>query len=104
MYTIDKASKLINKWLGESCNESESEMKISDNSDSYSSDESDKETIDRVAPNELLDNSANLEPLNVDFKAGNESVTESMQNKQKEKLNIKYIIKCCIRFKEGESI
>ena len=53
MYAINKASKLINKWLGEICNESESEIKISDNSDSYSSDESDKEIIDRVAPNEL---------------------------------------------------
>ena len=47
----------INKWLEENCGEPESEMKVFDNSDS---DPSDTETIDPVAPDELLDNSAGL--------------------------------------------
>lgn len=60
--------------VGRDC-EPESEMKVSDNSDGYFSDQSDAETIDPVAPDELLDNSASLEPLLVDFNVGNVSVT-----------------------------
>ena len=45
--------------VGRDC-EPESEMKVSDNSDGYFSDQNDAETIDPVAPDELLDNSARL--------------------------------------------
>ena len=45
--------------VGGDC-EPESEMKVSDNFDRYFSDQSDAETIDPVAPDELLDNSARL--------------------------------------------
>lgn len=37
-YSLDKASEVINKWLEESCNESESEVTVSDLSNSYFSD------------------------------------------------------------------
>ena len=40
----------------------ESDVEVSDNSNSYFSDESDTKTIDSDAPNELLDNSVSLEP------------------------------------------
>lgn len=42
--------------MEESCYESESEIEVSSNSDSYFSNESDTRTVDSVAPNELLDN------------------------------------------------
>ena len=45
--------------VGGDC-EPESEMKVSDNFDRYFSDQSDAETIDPVAPDELLDNLARL--------------------------------------------
>ena len=48
--------------VGRNC-EPESEMKISDSSDGYFSDQSDAEAIDPVAPDELLDNSARLGTL-----------------------------------------
>ena len=54
IYTLDKASELINKWLEESCDESESEIEVSDDFCSYFGDESDNETIDSVTPFELL--------------------------------------------------
>ena len=40
----------------------ESDVEVSDNSNSYFSDKSDTKTIDSDAPNELLDNSVSLEP------------------------------------------
>lgn len=40
--------------MKESCDESDSEREVPDDSDSYVSDESDKETIDSVVPDELL--------------------------------------------------
>ena len=46
--------------VGRDCDESESEMKVSDNSNSYFSDQSDTETIDPVVPDKLLPNSASL--------------------------------------------
>ena len=46
--------------MEENCVESESEIEVSDNSDSYFSNESNAETIGSVASNELLDNSASL--------------------------------------------
>ena len=55
-----KPSQLINKWLEESCGESESKVEVPDKSDSYFSDESDIKTIDSVAPDEILDNLASL--------------------------------------------
>ena len=59
IYTLDKASELINKQLEESCDESESEIEVSDDFCSYFSDESDNETIDlsllmNFYPNELV--------------------------------------------------
>ena len=46
--------KGLKKWLEENCGEPESELKVSDNSDSYFSDQSDTETINPVAPDELF--------------------------------------------------
>ena len=60
IYTLDETSVLINKWLEKSYDESESEIEASSNWDSYFSDESDTKTIDFVAPNEHLDNSASI--------------------------------------------
>ena len=50
IYTLGKAFGLIDKWLEESCDDSESETEVSGNSDSCFSYESDTETIDSVAP------------------------------------------------------
>ena len=43
-------SELINKWLEESCDESWSEVEVSDNSNSYFSEKIDAETINSVSP------------------------------------------------------
>ena len=40
------------------------------------------ETINCVAPDEFLDNSASLKTLHVDSDAGNESVTNSLRRKK----------------------
>lgn len=67
--------------MEESCDESESEIKVSENSGTYFSNESDIKTIDAVAAHELSYDSASLwEPLHVDV--GNELVTESLQKKK----------------------
>lgn len=82
IYTLDYTSELINKWLDETCDESESEIKVSENSGTYFSNESDIKTIDAVAAHELLYDSVSLwEPLYIDV--GNESVTESLQKKER---------------------
>lgn len=47
IYTL--ISELINKQLKGSCDESGSEIEVSDNSEKYFSDESDTETIDFAA-------------------------------------------------------
>ena len=47
IYTLGKAFGLIDKWLEESCDDSESETEVSDSCFSY---ESDTKTIDSVAP------------------------------------------------------
>ena len=52
--TLVKTSKLINKRLKESCDNSDSEIEVCINSDSY------PETIDSVAPDEVLGNSTSL--------------------------------------------
>ena len=52
-------------------------IKVSDNSDSYLSDESYTKTIDSVAPDESLDNSASLKTLHVYFDAGTVPGSES---------------------------
>lgn len=68
--------------MDEICDESESEIKVSENSGTYFSNESDIKTIDAVAAHELLYDSVSLwEPLYVDV--GNESVTESLQKKER---------------------
>ena len=69
--------------MEEICDESESETEFFGYSDSLFSDENDNETIDSVAPDERLDNSANLEPLQFCLYTGNGSVTETFQKKQK---------------------
>ena len=72
---------MINKWLDEICDDSESEIKVSENSGTYFSNESDIKTIDAVAAHELLYDSVSLwEPFYV---VGNESVTESLQQKKR---------------------
>ena len=80
-------------------NESESEIEVSDNSDNYFNNGSDTETINSVTPDELVDNPASLEPLDVDFYA------ESLQK------NCKTITSCKVyttpvwnTLKEGEAI
>lgn len=81
IYTPDCTSELINKWLDEICDDSESEIKVSENSGTYFSNESDIKTIDAVAAHELLYDSVSLwEPFYV---VGNESVTESLQQKKR---------------------
>ena len=85
IYTLDKASELTGKWLEESCDESESEIEVSGNTDGYFSDESDTRYIDSVSLNKLLDTSTSRywgNTLHIDFDVGNESVTESFQKKQ----------------------
>ena len=68
-----------------SFNEYESEIDVFDSSDSDICDERDNETIDFVAPNELVHNIASLNPyLHVDFDAGNESDTEFLQKKEEQ--------------------
>ena len=69
--------------MEEICDESESKIEFSGDSDGLFSDENDNEIIDSVAPDERLDNSANLEPLQFCLDTGNESVTETFQKKQK---------------------
>lgn len=54
--------------------------KKSDTYDNYFSDESYTETIDYVAPDELLDNSTSLKPFHVDFDNGNEADTSQKKN------------------------
>ena len=67
--------------MDEICDESESEIKVSENSGTYFSNESDIKTIDAVAAHELLYDSVSLwEPFYV---VGNESVTESLQQKKR---------------------
>lgn len=51
---------MIDKWLEESFDESESEIEVSDDSDRFLRDESDTRTIDSVAPDQFLINSAGL--------------------------------------------
>ena len=78
---VDKAFGWINKWIEESSGKSEKERQVSNNCGSYCIDQSDTKIIDSVALNELLDNSASLEPLHVDFNAENESVTNLCRKK-----------------------
>ena len=67
--------------MDEICDDSESEIKVSENSATYFSNESDIKTIDAVAAHELLYDSVSLwEPFYV---VGNESVTESLQQKKR---------------------
>ena len=61
IYTL--ASELISKWLKESFDEYESEIEVSDSTDSDICDERHNETIDFVAPNKLLHNTASPNPL-----------------------------------------
>ena len=65
--------------------EFDSEIKVSDNSDSYFSDKSYNKTINPYAPNEHLDYSASLERSNVDFDS------ESLQKKHKKTVSPKMI-------------
>ena len=58
-----------------SCDESEIKTEKSDTYDNCFSDDSYTETINSVAPDELLDNSASLKPFHIDFNAGKESDT-----------------------------
>ena len=44
---------MIDKWLEESFDESESEIEVSDDSDRFLRDESDTRTIDSVAPDQF---------------------------------------------------
>ena len=67
--------------MEESSGKSEKERQVSNNCGSYCIDQSDTKIIDSVALNELLDNSASLEPLHVDFNAENESVTNLCRKK-----------------------
>ena len=53
--------------MEESCEESENETEVSDNSYSYFS-ESDIKIIDSVALDKLLENQNSLEPLHVNFR------------------------------------
>ena len=52
-------------------------IKVSDNFDSYLSDESDTKTINSVVPDESLDNSASLETSHVYLDAGTVPDSES---------------------------
>lgn len=78
---VDKAFGWINKWMEENSDKSEKERQVSNNCGSYCIDQSDTKIIDSVALNELLDNSASLEPLHVDFNTENESVTNLCRKK-----------------------
>ena len=62
VYNLYIKLNLLNSLINgrESCGQSEGEREVSDNSDSSFSDESNTETIDFVAPDELLDDSAIL--------------------------------------------
>ena len=64
-----KDFKLIYKLLEETCGKSEIRTEVSDNFDGYSNDKNGNKIIYSVAPDQLLDNSANLEPLHVDLDA-----------------------------------
>lgn len=63
--------------------------KKSDTYDNYFSDESHPETIDYVAPDELLGNSTSLKPFHVDFDNGNEA--DTLQKKNTETSHIAHV-------------
>ena len=71
--------------MEEGSGKSEKERKVSDDSGNYCIDQGDTKTIDSVAPDELLDNLASLEPLPVDFDVGYESLTNLCKKKKKKK-------------------
>ena len=73
LYSIDETepSEFINKWQKESYGQSEGEIEVSDNSDSYFSDES-FQMIQLACEN-----------LHDDFDVRNEPVTESLKKNKK---------------------
>ena len=62
-----KDFKLSNKLAEGTYGKSKIWIEVSDNCNGHSSHESGNKTIDSVPPDQILDNSANLEPLHVDF-------------------------------------
>lgn len=62
-----KDFELSNKLVEGTYENSKIWIEVSDNCNGHPSDESGNKIIDSVPPDQLLDNSANLEPLHVDF-------------------------------------
>ena len=92
---------MINKWFEESSDdESESEKDVFDDSDSHCVDESSTKTINSVAPDKFLDNSASLQPLSADFDA------ESLQKNIRKTVTLHKVYTAARenRLKKGEAI
>lgn len=88
---IKLLDELINKWKRAVVSLKKKDRYLITVAVIYCIDQSDTKIIDSVALNELLDNSASLEPLHVDFNAENESVTNLCRKKQKKTVTSHYV-------------